>query len=349
MDFCNVDDCIAYAKKIGATDIHIKCGEEALCRKGGRIQKMDLWSCGYDYEPCRYSHHDIMSFLRSGNLGLSGKQLEDIEKPDFMSMDVAYPGKNIRINIFRDSDGLGMALRILPDKIPSMDELRLPPAVRDFANCDSGLVIVSGPTGSGKTTTLASLLSNINKNQAKHIITIEDPVEYRICSQQSLVTQRNVGIHCESFASGLRDALRQDPDVILVGEMRDAETILTAMQAAETGHLVFTTLHAGNTMEAIDRFSQYFPAEKNLEIRNQLANCLHGIVAQKLLLAAGGDKTMRVAAFEVLLTTDAIRAVIRSGKTFRLQDYMSGTRGMMTMMQSIEGLKTKHILQENHI
>lgn len=344
MNFHNLNDCIEYAKQTGATDIHIKCGEDAFCRSGGKIQKMDLHSPGYGYEPCIYSHHDIMSFLQCSNMGLSGKQLEDIEKPGFMSMDISYPGKNIRINIFRDSDGLGLALRILPDKIPSMDELRLPPAVRDFVNCDSGLVIISGPTGSGKTSTLASLLSEINKNQAKHIITIEDPVEYRIRSRQSLVTQRNVGIHCESFASGLRDALRQDPDVILVGEMRDAETILTAMQAAETGHLVFTTLHAGNTMEAIDRFSQYFPAEKNLEIRNQLANCLHGIVAQKLLPAAGEDNTGRVAAFEVLLATDAIRAVIRSGKTFRLQDYMGGTKGMITMEQAIEGLKIKKLI-----
>ena len=338
----NLNYYIEYAKETGATDIHIKCDEEVLCRRGGKIQKMDTRGNGYG--ACKYSHHDIMSFLQGRDLGLSDKQLENIKKPDIMSMDVAHPGKNIRVNIFRDTDGLGLALRILPDKIPSMDELRLPPAVRNFVNCDSGLVIISGPTGSGKTSTLASLLCEINANQAKHIITIEDPVEYRIHSQQSLVTQRNVGIHCESFASGLRDALRQDPDVILVGEMRDAETILTAMQAAETGHLVFTTLHAGNTMEAIDRFSQYFPADKNLEIRNQLANCLHGIVAQKLLPAAGEDKTGRVAAFEVLLATDAIKAVIRSGKTFRLQDYMGGTKGMITMKQSVEGLKTKKLI-----
>lgn len=332
---------IEFAKKIGATDIHIKCGEEVLCRRGGKIQKMDVPGCGCTK---KYMQEDILALLRDGNLGLSYKQMQDIEQPGFMSMDLGWPGKNIRINIFRDSDGLGLAVRILPDAIPSMDELRLPPAVRDFVNCDSGLVIISGPTGAGKTSTLASLLDDINEHQAKHIITIEDPVEYKIHSQQSLVTQRNVGVHCESFASGLRDAMRQDPDVILVGEMRDAETILTAMQAAETGHLVFTTLHAGNTMEAIDRFSQYFPAEKNLEIRNQLANCLHGIVAQKLLLTVDGDKTGRVAAFEVLLATDAIKAVIRSGKTFRLQDYMGGTKGMITMQQSMEGLKIKKLI-----
>lgn len=330
----NLTRYIEYAKKHSITDIHIRSGMGIFCRRHGNIFYIENDSFFFD-EPA------IMALISNSQLNLSVEAQKSIKKPDFKSLDTSCQSGNVRVNIFRDIGGIGMAIRILPDEIPSMDELRLPPVVRNFVNCESGLVIISGPTGSGKTSTLAALLNEISQHQQKHIITIEDPVEYKIPSAASLVTQKNVGVHCESFASGLRDALRQDPDIILVGEMRDAGTISTAMQAAETGHLVFSTLHASNTTEAVDRFSQYFPAERNSEIRLQLANCLQGIVAQKLLPAK--DKKSRIAAFEVMLATDAIKAVIRSGKTFQLKDYMHGN-GMITMENSLNGLHNKRLI-----
>lgn len=324
------------AKKLGITDIHIRTGKELIGRKEGKIEKIGNGQV--------FSQNNIIEMIEQSKLNLSVEDMAKIKKAEFTSIDTSCKFCNARVNVFKDINGIGLAIRILSEDIPSMDALRLPPTVKNFVTYESGLVIISGPTGSGKTTTLASLLNEISKHQQKHIITIEDPVEYKIpsVSAVSLVTQRNVGIDCDSFASGLRDALRQDPDVILVGEMRDAETITTAMQAAETGHLVFSTLHASNVVEAVDRFSQYFPAERNSEIRLQLANCLQGIVAQKLL--PGADKINRVAAFEVMLATDAIRAVIRSGKTYQLRDYMHRDAGMNSMDECIQGLCNKHLI-----
>lgn len=333
-----------YAKDISVSDIHFKTGQPVFIRKHGKIFPID---------------NDIMDInaikdilLHRSSINLSYEEEKSIRdffagnsKATIINIDTTLASStNCRINIYSDSNGLNLAIRILPNKIPAMKELRLPPVVQQFTTLKSGLVVVSGPTGSGKTTTLASILDNISENQAKHIITIEDPIEYHIPSKKSIITQREIYLHVNSFADGLKEALRQDPDIILVGEMRDAETISTAMQAAETGHLVFTTLHAGSTVEAIDRFSQYFDPIRHIEIRQQLANCLQGIVAQKLLKSKNDSISDRVAAFEVLLPTDAIKNTIRTGKSFRLKDYMNRNDGMITMEESIKGLKYKNLI-----
>lgn len=246
-----------------------------------------------------------------------------------------------RINAFKDQNGSSIAVRLISERIPTVQELRLPSSVRKLRSLEHGLIIVCGPTGSGKSTTLASLIETINATQDKHIITIEDPVEYTFHMKQSIISQREVGADCESFASGLRSALRQDPDVILVGEMRDAETISTAIAAAETGHLVFTTLHTATTTEAIDRILRYFPSEAQRHMQGELAACFQAVVAQKLLPKNGGG---RVAAFEVLLHTDATENLIRQGQFYQLKDYMSTQQGMIRMEDSLQGLRNMHLI-----
>ena len=222
-----------------------------------------------------------------------------------------------------------------------MQELRIPGPLQDIRHRKHGIVIITGPTGSGKTTTLAALLDAINAESPVHIITIEQPIEYQFQMKRAVISQREVGRDCISFLDGLRASLRQDPDVILIGEMRDDETITTGLAAAETGHLVFTTLHSANVVEAIDRLVQYFPATRHQEIRNELANSFLAIAAQKLLPSRNGG---RVAAFEVLLSTDSTKNVIRSSQGFRVQDYMHRDEGMQTMAESIRGLRNKHLI-----
>lgn len=334
----NIIEYINYGRKISASDIHIKTGQAILYRCNGQIQK--------EYEPMTID--DIKKLALNGEINLTPAdrgRITGFIAGNCLNIDTSCHGDiNCRINIYSDLYGMNLAIRLLPQKIPSMQNLRLPQAIQNFTRFESGLIVISGPTGSGKTSTLAAILNEIATTQQKHIITIEDPIEYRLTSCVSIVTQREVGTHTASFAEGLREALRQDPDIILVGEMRDAETMLTAMQAAETGHLVFSTVHAGNVIEAIDRFSQYFPSERNSEIRAQLANCLQGVVAQKLLKAADNSTYSRVAAFEILLPTDAIKNTIRTGKSFKLKDYMNRADGMVTMEEAIAGLKNKKLL-----
>lgn len=334
----NIIEYINYGRKISASDIHIKTSQAILYRCNGQIQK--------EYEPMTID--DIKKLTLNGEINLTPAdrgRITGFIAGNCLNIDTSCHGDiNCRINIYSDLYGMNLAIRLLPQKIPSMQELRLPQAIKNFTQLESGLIVISGPTGSGKTSTLAAILNEIATTQQKHIITIEDPIEYRLTSCVSIITQREVGTHTASFAEGLREALRQDPDIILVGEMRDAETMLTAMQAAETGHLVFTTLHAGNVIEAIDRFSQYFPSERNCEIRAQLANCLQGVVAQKLLKTADNSTYSRVAAFEILLPTDAIKNTIRTGKSFKLKDCMNRANGMVTMKEAIAGLKNKKLL-----
>ncbi len=251
------------------------------------------------------------------------------------------PPARCRINVFRDSRGISIAIRIIPDQIPSMKDIRLPLSVQGLLKFTHGLIIFTGPTGSGKTTSLASMLNHINENQAKHIITIEDPIEYQYKVRQSIISQREVGRDCSSFARGLKASLREDPDIILVGELRDKETISTAIMAAETGHLVFATLHTANVVEAIDRLVQYFPSDEQNQILHELALSLRGIIAQKLLLKRGGG---RIAAFEILLNTPAITNLIRSNQMYQAQNYMHGQDGMQTMEEAVNGLKLMNLL-----
>ncbi len=250
---------------------------------------------------------------------------------------------NCRINIFTTHQGTAIAVRIFPTFIPSMNILGLPGVVQNLIHRPNGLIIFTAPTGNGKTTSIASMLETINDNAAKRIITIEDPVEYVFKSKQSVISQREIGTNCPDFATGLRSALREDPDIIMVGEMRDRDTILTAIAAAESGHLVFSTLHAGNVVQAVDRVKQYFNGSEQEHIQAQFANAFQAVIAQKLLPRK--DKHGRVAAFEVLLNTDATKNLIRTGDAFRLPAYMTQKDGMITMEYSIKDLLMRGVIE----
>jgi twitching motility protein PilT len=242
-----------------------------------------------------------------------------------------------RGNAFHQRGSLALALRLIPREIPTFEELGLPLAVQELANAPQGLVLVTGPTGSGKSTTLASMIRYIADHRACHILTIEDPIEFHHEHRRSVVTQREIGTDSESFARALRSALREDPDVLLVGEMRDVESISAALTISETGHLVFATLHTNDTSQAIDRVIDVFPAERQSQIRVQFAGALVGVLAQRLVPRVGGG---RVAAFELLFATPAVRNLIREGKTEQLRNTIAtGQRaGMQTLEMALNEL-----------
>ncbi|WP_419873957.1 type IV pilus twitching motility protein PilT [Candidatus Pristimantibacillus sp. PTI5] len=236
-----------------------------------------------------------------------------------------------RINAYRQRGSIGLAIRIVPGRIPSMEELRLPRIAMDFAKKPQGLLLVTGPTGSGKSTTLASIINHLNQTENAHIITLEDPIEFIYDHKKSMVNQREIGLDTPSFSHGLRAALRQDPDIVLVGEMRDLETISTAISAAETGHLVFATLHTADAPQTIDRIIDVFPPAMQSQIRIQLAAVLLGVISQRLLPMPSGKG--RTAAFEVLVNTPAVANLIRSEKIYQIRSVMQTgkAQGMQTM------------------
>ena len=251
-----------------------------------------------------------------------------------------------RVNAFHERGNLAAALRLIPNEIKSVQELGLPPVVLSFADYPRGLVLVTGPTGSGKSTTLAALVDKVNSEKAQHIITIEDPIEYMHTHNKCLVNQRELGADTQSFGNALRGALRQDPDVILVGEMRDKETIEIALRAAETGHLVLSTLHTVGAVNTMDRIIDVFPAEQQEQIRVQLSAVMEGVVSQQLMRTATGKG--RVAAFEIMLGTPAIRNLIREGKTHQLlTPIQTGAQlGMITMDTSLMGLYRRNVIDQ---
>ncbi|MDD2218441.1 MAG: PilT/PilU family type 4a pilus ATPase, partial [Eubacteriales bacterium] len=240
-------------------------------------------------------------------------------------------GERVRINLFRQQGSISAVLQILSNKIPELHSLRLPPIVEEFVNYKKGIVLVTGETGSGKSTTLASILNEINKTYHKHIITLEDPIEYLYTPDKCTINQREIGKDTVSYAKGLRAILREDPDVIMIGEMRDLETIETAITAAETGHLVFATLHTNSAIDSVDRIVGVFPAERQQQIRMQLSTTLRAVLAQQLLVKKSG--TGRIAACEVMVVTGALRNLIREGKTPQMFSSMlaSSAEGSVTM------------------
>ncbi|WOV88724.1 type IV pilus twitching motility protein PilT [Sporosarcina oncorhynchi] len=249
-----------------------------------------------------------------------------------------------RVNAYKQRQTFAVALRLIPSKIPTLKELGMESTLKKIAESKQGLVLITGPTGSGKTTTLAAMLDYINRNFDKHIITLEDPIEYMHENCRSVINQREIGLDTTSFAKGLRAALRQDPDVILVGEMRDLETISTAVTAAETGHLVFATLHTSTAASTIDRIIDVFPPGQQGQIRQQLANVILGIVSQRLLARAGGRG--RVAATEILLQTPSVSNLIRSEKVHQLPNVLQTSKGlgMHTMQMDIQRLLKEGII-----
>ena len=262
-------------------------------------------------------------------------------------LDFAYEmdeASRFRSNYFKQSNGYGAAFRLIPTKIATLEELGIPLVVKEFANVRGGLVLITGPTGSGKTTTQAALIDHINQNFAKHVVTIEEPIEFVHNNKESTITQREVPGDSSSFAAGLKAALREDADIVLVGEMRDLETVSLALTAAETGLLVFGTLHTNNARKTVDRMVDVFPADRQSQARAMLANSLRGVVAQLLLKRA--DRPGRIAVNEILIATAAVAAIIREGATQKLQDVIVSGRaqGMQFMDDAIWALFEKGIV-----
>jgi len=270
---------------------------------------------------------------------LQKHQQEKWEKEREVDLAYAISGvARFRVNVFDERRGIGAVFRIIPTNIPTLKDLGQPEALANFAHTDRGLVLVTGPTGSGKSTTLAALINIINEQKTKHILTIEDPIEFVHANKKSLVTQREVGVHAESFASALRVALREDPDVILVGEMRDLETMSLALTAAEMGTLVYATVHTNSAAKTVDRIIDVFPPTDQEHARLLLSNVLKGVVSQQLLRTVDGFG--RCVATEIMICNHAICNLIREGKTYHLTSaILSGTRdGMLTMDQSLKEL-----------
>jgi twitching motility protein PilT len=273
---------------------------------------------------------------------LTTEQQKRLELDRQLDLSYGVPGlARFRINVFMQRQTLAAVFRVIPEKLKSLEELGLPDSLRQLTKLPRGLVLVTGPTGSGKSTTLASMIDEINRERHDHIITIEDPIEFLHKHKHCVVNQREIGTDATSFGQALRAALRQDPDVILLGEMRDLETISTALTAAETGHLVFGTLHTQSAPSTIDRMIDVFPAEQQEQIRTQIASSLQGVITQTLLPTLDGEG--RVPALEILIPDDAIRNLIRSGKVEQIYSYMqTGSRGgMVTMEQSLADLVVK--------
>ena len=305
----------------GSSDIHISTKRPASCRVYGKLFTMDN----------EILTNDDLKKIIQPFMSVKGvaEKMETLGEADFaysFSEDTRF-----RVNMFKQKGEYAVAMRLLPTSMPDPDILGIPDAVQSFVNLKRGLVIVTGETGSGKSTTLAALINRINQTQQKHIITIEDPIEFVHNHKMSLVNQREVGVDTGTFASALRASLREDPDIILVGEMRDLETIETALIAAETGHLVFSTLHTNTAASTVDRIIDVFPTNQQGQVRVQLANVLEGIVCQQLIPLRDGHG--RVAAFEVMISNPAIRNLIREGKSYQLTSQIQTGRkqGMQTM------------------
>ncbi|MBC7463050.1 MAG: type IV pilus twitching motility protein PilT [Actinobacteria bacterium] len=318
----------------GASDLHITVGAPPVLRVDGSLKALpnaSLWS----REKVATALLSILSPIQKSNFE------EELE------LDFAYTisgGVRFRVNFYQQRGSIGAAFRIIPTSIKSLSELGIPDSVRNFATLARGLVLVTGPTGSGKSTTLAALVDLVNSTRSDHIVTVEDPIEFLHRNNKSVVNQREVGTDTHSFAAALKHVLRQDPDVILIGELRDLETISVALTAAETGHLVFATLHTQDAAQTIDRIIDVFPPHQQSQVRAQLAATLQGVVCQSLVKRADGAG--RIAVTEVLVATPAIANLIREGKTYQIVSAMQAGRalGMHTMDQHLADLVTNRVV-----
>jgi len=319
MDFDFADVLIEVMER-NASDLHLTAGSPPMVRQRGQLSALD------------YPELDATTVREVIYSILTNDQRQRLETDWQIDLAYAIPGRaRFRVNAFFQRASLGAAFRLIPQEMPRLADLGLPMTLRDFTKKPRGLVLVTGPTGSGKSTTLASMIDLINEERSEHIMTIEDPIEFLHRHKRCIINQREVGADAPSFALALKAALRQDPDVILVGEMRDLDTISTALTAAETGHLVFATLHTQDTAQTIDRIVDVFPPAQQHQVRTQLSVALQGIVTQQLLPTADGAG--RVVAAEVLVPTAAIRNLIREGKTHQIYSALQtgATHGMQTM------------------
>lgn len=323
----DITQLLAFTMQNNASDLHLSPNNPPIIRAHGELKRIKA-------DPLRSD--DIRTMLYSV---MTEDQRADFERDMELDFAIAFGEKaRFRVNIFTTRTGTAAVFRSIPSLIPTMEELELPRVMKRFAELEKGLVLVTGPTGSGKSTTLASLINYINENDARHIITVEDPVEFFHTSKKSLVNHRELGTDTKSFARALKSALREDPDVVLVGEMRDHETISLALTAAETGHLVFGTLHSNTAAKTIDRIIDVFPTGDKEMVRAMLASSLQGVVSQTLMKKAGGGG--RVGAFEILVGTNAVRNLIRENQVAQMYSMIqTGSRyGMITMEDAIKQL-----------
>lgn len=327
----DIDDLLTEAHKRGASDLHITVGIPPSIRVDGRLMHMEGYS--------KLLPPDTKKLVDSL---LNPKQQESFEERGELDFSYSIPAiGRFRCNVFRQRGSSAAVIRLISSTIRNLEELHMPKILEELAFKPRGLVLVTGPTGSGKSTTLAAIIDLINRQEHKHIITLEDPIEYLHSHKKSIVNQREIGLDSQSFAVALRVCLRQDPDIILVGEMRDMETISTAITAAETGHLVFATLHTSGAAQTIDRIIDVFPPHQQQQVRIQLAMAVQGIISQQLLPIIDGPG--REVAVELMLGTPAIRNLIREGKTHQINSLIQtgGQQGMITMDSSLRSLYIK--------
>lgn len=333
MDLMNLHTLLEMAANYNASDLHLTVGAPPVIRVYGNLVFLEMDKLT----------PESTEILASEILDEKHKTVLEQEGQVDLSLTIANIGR-FRVNIFKQCGFIGIAIRLIPYKIPSVKELKLPPIINTLALKESGFILVTGPAGSGKSTTLASMIDIINSKRSCHIITLEDPIEFMHKHKRSIINQRQIQTDSKSFSAALRAALRQDPDVILVGEMRDLETISTAITAAETGHLVLSTLHTNGAPQTVDRIIDVFPPHQQQQVRIQLANTLLGVVSQKLLPQSGGQGL--VPAVEVMISTPAIKNLIREGKTHQIySSIQTGSKyGMQTMESSIVKLQQKGLI-----
>jgi twitching motility protein PilT len=330
----SIDGLLEQMVALGASDLHVTVGSAPAFRVRGHIVRAD----GFD----AFTADDTRALLYRI---LSSEQQKHFELNRQLDFAYSMPGlARFRVNVYYQREAVGAAFRLIPQEIKSLEELALPHILHQLSEYPRGLVLVTGPTGSGKSTTLAAVIDEINRNRAEHILTVEDPIEFVHRHKRCIVNQREIGPDATSFGLALKAALRQDPDVILVGEMRDLETISTALTAAETGHLVFGTLHTQSAPSTIDRIIDVFPPEQQEQVRIMLAGSLQAVVTQTLLPTADGNG--RVAALEILFPDDAVRNLIRQAKIEQVYSVMqtNTARGMQTMEQALADLATRRVV-----
>ena len=332
----DINKLLSYSLESGASDLHLSSGSIPMVRINGVMKPLNMSSSTND---------DMKSIMPQV---MNEDQIESFHENKEIDFSSRLEGKGrFRVNFFHQIRGLAAVFRAIPEIPKGFDELSLPPVLENLSMLDRGLVLLTGPTGSGKSTTLAAMVDHINQNRECHIITVEDPVEYFHSSNQCMINQRELGASTHSFANALRSALREDPDVILVGEMRDLETISLALTAAETGHLVLSTLHTSSAVKAVDRIIDIFPSSQKGQIRSMMSESLEAVIAQKLLQTK--DKKTRIPALEIMIATTAIRNLIREDRIYQIPSVMQagGVEGMQTLDQDLQRLVSQGKIQRS--
>ena len=334
----SIDKLLAYTLESGASDLHLSSGSTPMIRIHGDMKKLDM--------PTLDEHQ--LELIKNNVLNENQKKVFNENLEIDFSTELKGQGR-FRVNIFQQLKGTAAVFRTIPSTIMSTEELGIPPLMNQLAEKEKGLILMTGPTGSGKSTTLAAMIDHLNDSFSKHIITIEDPVEYFHNSKNCLINQRELGQSTHSFSNALRSALREDPDVILVGEMRDLETIQLALTAAETGHLVLSTLHTSSAVKTIDRIIDVFPADNKSQIRSMLSESLIAVVAQKLLKLKGG--VGRVPASEIMIANTAVKNLIREDKIYQIPSLIqSGSKeGMQSLDMDLQRLLQQGKVEKNDV